>query len=81
METGEKVNKTDFWCRPLKPDGTSRYSSDREFRAFQKEDAEQSGRIKNIFNAVFKMSPSKFVEGLEERREKLKAKHKKKIRR
>jgi hypothetical protein len=79
VETAQdvKVDKTDFWLRPQK-DGKSRYSSDTEFRAFQREDPDLSPGVKKVFNAVFKLTPDEFVEGLEERRRAYRAKKKQK---
>lgn len=67
-KTGVKVDKTDFWCRPTKADGTSWYSSDREFRAFQQEDPGLSPGIRKKFLDVLKMSPETFVVGRDGRR-------------
>jgi hypothetical protein len=72
-----KVDKTDFWLRPQK-DGKSRYGSDTEFRAFQREDPDLSPGVKKVFNGVFKLTPDEFVEGLEERRRAYRAKKKQK---
>jgi hypothetical protein len=68
-ETGVKVNKKDFWLRPTKLDGTSRYNSDREFRHFQKEDASQPNGAKAHFLRVLTMDPQIFIDGLEDRRQ------------
>jgi hypothetical protein len=81
LETGVKVDKTDFWLSPVKPDGTIRYASDREFRAFQKEDSRLQTAIKKAFNRVFGMPPAKFIEGRDQRRLQLKAKRKKRLHR
>jgi hypothetical protein len=80
-ETGIKVNKTDFWLRPVKKDGTSRYHSDRGFRAYQKEDPGLSSGVKKLFNHVLRMPSREFVEGLEERRRQLKLRRNTKVRR
>jgi hypothetical protein len=78
-ETGIKVNKTDFWLYPQK-NGKNRYSSDREFRAFQGEDPNLSPVVKRAFSAVLKVEPKEFVKGLEERRQACKARKKQKVR-
>jgi hypothetical protein len=77
-KTRIEVDKTDFWLRPTKniEGRTPRYSSDREFRSFQREDADLPPAVRRIFMAVLKMTPEKFVEGLEERRQWLKSKRK-----
>jgi hypothetical protein len=80
-KTGIKVDKTEFWLRPTKSDGTPRYSSDREFRAYQSEDPSCSQGVVKVFNSVLRMTPERFVEGREERRQWLQAKHNKNIRR
>jgi hypothetical protein len=67
-ETKVKVNKKDFWLRPTKLDGTSRYSSNKEFRLFQKEDQSQPYGTKKHFLDVLKMRSEVFIEGLEDRR-------------
>jgi hypothetical protein len=77
-DTDVKVDKTDFWLRPVKPDGTSRYSSDTEFRAFQREDPTLSRAVANTFNSTFKMPSEKFIEGRDSRRQKLQSRRQKK---
>jgi hypothetical protein len=75
-EIGIKVYKKDFWLRPTRPDGTSHYNSDKEFRAFQREDPKLKPGIKKLFLDVLKMPPEKFIESLEERRAALEARKK-----
>jgi hypothetical protein len=67
-ETGEKVYKRDFWLRPTTLQGVSLYNSDREFRDFQREEADLSGGCRKRFLAVLDMPPQVFIEGRIERR-------------
>jgi hypothetical protein len=80
-KTGVKVDKTDFWLRPVKPDGTSFHSSDREFRDFQREFQGLDSHIKKRFTRVLIMPPTEFIEGRDERRLQLRAKRKKRLQR
>jgi hypothetical protein len=78
-ETNEKVSKTDFWLRPTKLDGTSRYHSDREFRAFQKEDPNQPPGTRKQFLDVLKMDTGRFVHQSADRRRRYKERRKSRI--
>jgi hypothetical protein len=68
-DTGQKVDKTDFWLRITERDGTSLYSTDREFRRFQQEDPTLSKGCRIKFLRVFKMSSEAFIQRLADRRQ------------
>jgi hypothetical protein len=68
-DTGQEVDKTDFWLRIRDRDDVSAYSTDREFRRFQKEDPTLSEGCRIRFLRVLKMSSEAFIDGLADRRQ------------